>query len=84
MNNLTREQLVKLRGEIMLCSIYYVDYENSFGIDKRVVCDFFDGYAEELGYLMELDGLDGDEFFDNIVKYDNEENLWNYYCSIEC
>ena len=48
MERMTRETLWKLRQEIVLGSIYYHDYDNSFGFTANSVCDFFDGYLEEL------------------------------------
>ena len=49
---MTRETLLNLRMEICLCSLYYTDFRNSFGIDEHTVCDFFDGYADYLEELM--------------------------------
>lgn len=49
---LKEEYLWELRQEIVLGSLYYSDYRNSFGIDEHKVCDFFtsfwDSYCEEL------------------------------------
>ena len=42
---MTCETLWNLRMEISLCSMYYADFRNSFGIDEHAVCDFFDGYV---------------------------------------
>lgn len=46
------EYLWELRQEIVLGSLYYADYRNSFGIDEHKVCDFFtsfwDSFCEEL------------------------------------
>ena len=49
----TFEEIKQLRKEICLNSIYYDDYENSLMLDEWEVCDFFDGYLEELGYRVE-------------------------------
>ena len=49
---MTKDMLWQLRMEIRLCSLYYADYRNSFGIERRAVCDFFDGYADFLEELM--------------------------------
>ena len=43
---ITQAQLWKLRLEIVLNSLYYSDYENSLGLDRRVVAAFFDGFLE--------------------------------------
>lgn len=63
---MTRETLWNLRMEICLCSLYYTDFRNSFGIDEHTVCDFFDGYADYLEELMNGDeaGRGGNHFFD--------------------
>ena len=49
----TFEDIKQLRKEICLNSIYYDDYQNSLMLDEWEVCDFFDGYLEELGYRVE-------------------------------
>lgn len=52
------EYLWSLRQQITLGSIYVSDYENSFGIQPKKVCDFFtsfwDSYCQE---LAKEDGL---------------------------
>jgi len=52
------EYLWLLRKEIVLGSIYISDYNNSFGINPKKVCEFFtsfwDSYCEE---LAKKDGL---------------------------
>ena len=45
--DLTDEELIALRKEIRLGSLFYRDYDNSFGIDEHEVCDFFDGFLED-------------------------------------
>lgn len=82
---MTREALWKLRMEIYLCSLYYADYRNSFGIDRHAVCDFFDGYADYLDALMQnsIPGYTDARFFVHLPKYDNAENLWDWYCCFE-
>ena len=39
---LNKDQLWNLRRQIVLGSLYYSDYVNSYGIDCHPVCDFFD------------------------------------------
>lgn len=77
----TIEDLTKLRGDIVLNSIYTSDYNNSFGIKAHCMCAFFDGY---LSYIEEIANEDGftnwgsSEFYD---KYDTPNNLYSwYYC----
>lgn len=79
-NNLTKEQLWKLRQEIVLGSIYVSDYENSFGIEPIDVCNFFDSFLEEensdeYGYPLKEER--------KMSEYDNAEDLYNYYSSCE-
>lgn len=80
---LTMRQLSRLRNDIVLCSIYIKDYHNRYAIDKNKVCDFFEGYADYLGELMDKDGIKGEDFFVNLKNYDNIANLvaWHdIYC----
>ncbi len=82
---MTQEQLWQLREQISLCSLFYRDYRNTFGIDYHAVCDFFDGYAEYLTGLMNADETErGDNhFFDHLKQYDTPENLWDWYGCFE-
>ena len=78
---LTQEQLWRLRRQIVLGSLYYSDYENSFGIDRYLVCDFFDSFLSFVSEQMQEDipVYDDRHFFDHLPSYDNEENLWEWY-----
>lgn len=76
---LNKEELWKLRKEIVLKSIYYADYVNSFGFNSKDVCYFFDGYIDYIDELAEEEEgtlLDMDTLFE---KYDNKENLWCWF-----
>ena len=46
--NLGKIQTNRLTKDIVWNSIFYGDYENRYGIDTHVVCDFVDGYLEWL------------------------------------
>lgn len=46
--NLGKIQTNRLTKDIVWNSIFYGDYENRYGIDTHVVCDFADGYLEWL------------------------------------
>ena len=77
-NELTKEQLWKLRQEIVLGSLYINDYKNSFGIDPQAVRNFFDSFIE--------DAQQDDEGNYNNRKteeFDNAEELYNYYMTCE-
>jgi len=80
---MTKEDLSKLRGEICLNSLFYSDYENSFGFTTHSVCDFFDGYMSFLEEITkdetEKDSVDIDEIF----ARDNDDNLYDWYCCFE-
>lgn len=74
-----------LRKQIILNSLFISDYRNTFGIDPHVVCDFFDSYLSYLDEEMRLTipGYDDSHFFDHLLDFDTEENLWNWYCCYE-
>lgn len=78
---MTSEQLWALRKQIRLGSLYYSDYQNTFGIDCRVVCDFFDSYLSYLEELMADDSADykDEDFFALLPLYDTPDNLQNWY-----
>ena len=75
--DLTKEQLWKLRQEIVLNSLFLKDYNNSFGIDVKECNSFFDGYVEYLNELAEADG--GVTHEDTFKQYDNPTNLENWF-----
>lgn len=83
LEDFTKEDLEKFRSEICLNSIYYADYENSFGISRSSASAFFDGYLDFLCEIAEEDGLNpNDEKYLDIIyeKYDNIDNLQSWYC----
>lgn len=49
----TRESLWALRKEIVLNSLFIADYRNSLHIDPHMLCNFFDGFLEEVEMQME-------------------------------
>ena len=51
LEDFSKEDLKQLRSEVVLNSIWYSDYTNSFGIKEKSVAYFFEGYNE---YLCEL------------------------------
>ena len=76
---MTKAKLWQLRKQVKLCSIYVDDFQNDMGIDTQDACNFFDGYAEYLGELMQNDGHQDGEFFNLLEQYDNPDNLYNWY-----
>ena len=75
---MNQEMLWKLRMEISLGSLYYADYQNSFGFTTHSVCDFFDSYLDYLGELAEEEH--GKNFtFEDTLSFDNDEELYNWW-----
>lgn len=89
--DLNTTQLITLRKQIVLNSLYYSDYENDFDIDPHEVCDFFDGYLEECEYIPDENGnmlcdsgLHGDDYYNALWTIANDNtNLIDYFHSIE-
>ena len=80
---MSEENLWKLRQEIKLGSLFISDYRNSFGIEPRKVCDFFDGFLEFVGEAMPENYPDYDDadFWELLPDYDQPEWLLDwYYC----
>jgi len=77
---LTKEELWELRGQVCLGSLYTKDYVNHFGFNENSVFDFFDGFCDYVGELAEEKyGRDNYDWNDAIVEYDNADALWNWY-----
>ena len=80
--NFDKKTLWDLRQEIRLGSLFYRDYENSYGVDEHDCCDFFDSFIEWYEYERKDPKSpyyqNKDSWF-----YDNPEDLWDYYCMYE-
>lgn len=76
-------QIWKLRKQIVVNSLYLIDYENSYGVDPLEVSEFFDGWLDFLVEDMKEDHSDyeDDMFWDLFPKYDTPKKLlaW-WYC----
>jgi hypothetical protein len=82
--NLTPDELWKLRNEIVLNSMFYSDFTNKFGFDMQHISQFFDGYVEYLNELAEEDGyVDWENMSEMLNKYDNKENLLGWFNSYD-
>ena len=82
---ITEKQLIALRKQIPLGSLFIADYKNTFGIDEDTVCSFFDGYLDYLQEIMIEDGIQDAEFWQHIGLYDNEEWLIEWFnCFEDC
>ena len=79
---LTKEEIGKLRKEIVLNSLYTNDYKNSFGIDPHKVQDFFDSFVEYIWQDI-IEGFEDDEknsvLDAEFKKHDNTEEIYDYY-----
>lgn len=77
---LTVNQLKQLRSEIVLCSLYMKDYENSF-MTREEAFNIFDGYADYLEDLMidNVYNFNDSMFFDYLDRFDNTDTLKDYY-----
>lgn len=83
---ITEKQLIELRKQIILGSLFIKDYKNTFGIDENIVCSFFDGYLDFLDEVIHEQEENQDiSFWDAVKEYDNSENLteW-FYCFVDC
>lgn len=81
----SKEDLWKLRCEVSVNSLYYSDYQNSFGLDTHSVYDFFDSWLSYMQNEMEEDRHKdaGDKFFDYFDQYDNADFLWSWFMCYE-
>lgn len=80
----TKDDLKELRNDIALGSIYLSDYDNRFGIDRKFIYDFFDGFGEFIYEEAKEDAADQEIEFDDdwehiVDKYDTVDMLNNYY-----
>ena len=79
---LTQEQLKKLRGQIVLNSLYTNDYKNDMNIEIHDVQAFFDGYVSYLSELIDENGgekMTPKQRDKEFSRMDNEETLWDWY-----
>lgn len=84
LSNLGKIQLKRLRSDIVLNSLFILDYQNRYGLEPHAVCDFFDGYMDYLADLeKEKYGKELDNIQDFFNEFDTIDNLWEYYCMVE-
>ena len=90
LSKLSKLQLKRLRSDIVLNSLFISDYENRYGIPAENVCDFFDGFMDSINEKVHQDWGYSDEqisyeqyWNQHIWDYDNPDELWDYYCSID-
>ena len=84
--DLNTEQILQLRKEIVLNSIFTNDYENSFDIPPQQVQDFFDCYIEycEDCFIDENFEMENNDYFNLVLDFANDDiNLIEYFNTIE-
>lgn len=79
----TKENLWALRKESPLCSLFYRDYKNTFGVEIHACLDFFDGYASYLEERMADAGISDAMFFEHLNEFDTPDNLYDWYSCFE-
>ena len=93
LEDFTRDDLARLRREVVLNSLYYTDYQNSFGIDCHSVSMFFDCYLDDIADMAREDGYlwgyaePGSTYYQEgyhtwrefLEKYDTLDNLENWW-----
>ena len=85
---LSKEQFTQLRGEIVLNSLYLVDYENSLGIKRDNVYDFFDGWLDyELDCYIEnhprASAKKCDKYYAGLLDNNDIDAMYKYYLSLD-
>lgn len=60
----TDDELIQLREDIVLGSLFTNDYKNRFDIDEKLIQDFFDGFIDYLDEAQSFPEED-DDFSDN-------------------
>jgi len=97
LEDFTREDLARLRREVVLNSDYYHDYRNTFGIDCHSVSLFFDSYLDDITDMAREDGYlwdyaeRGSTYYQEgyhtwaefLNKYDTIDNLYEWWCCYE-
>lgn len=76
---LTKKELKELRKQVVLNSVFVKDYSNNLFIKSDTACDFFTSYMEYLYELAIENKFNSSDSIEIINKYDNIENLWNWY-----
>lgn len=80
---MTDKEIISLREDIVLGSLFLSDYTNTFNLKVADVFDFFDTFLNYLGELMEEDIEDysDEKFWEYLPQYDNTENLLDFFHS---
>ena len=85
-DDLTFDELKELRDQICVGSIYTFDYQNKFGVNPKVVCEFSDSYIEDLYQIFHEDAgseFDTSEAFANFIYYGKSYPEYHGYYKIQ-
>lgn len=80
---LTKNELKQLRNEIVLNSLFIKDYSNSLGVGEKKTCDFFSSFAEYIDSKAFEKCSNGSDYYEELERLDNIDELWNYYIDFE-
>ena len=76
LEDFTREDLARLRSEVVLNSLYESDYRNSFGISQQSASLFFDSYLEDISERASEDGYLWDYAEPGSTYYQEGYHTW--------
>ena len=80
--SLSEEEVTELTTQITWNSIFYADYSNNFGVNRKVVSDFADGFLDEKEDI--LGGWDKvEEYLSNTDTKTIGRDFYNYIQSVE-
>ena len=79
LGDFTPDDLAQLRKEVVLNSLYYTDYRNSFGIDCHSASLFFDSYLSFISEMAEEDGYKWDYAEPGSTYYQEGYHTWSEF-----
>ena len=79
LRDFTPDDLAQLRKEVVLNSLYYTDYRNSFGIDCHSASLFFDSYLSFISEMAEEDGFKWDYAEPGSTYYREGYHTWGEF-----
>lgn len=86
LHELSENQVKKLCKQISFGSLFYSDYNNSFGVDSHEVANHVDTFIEDIEMLIEdheIDFCDFDEWFNNSTLDEIAERFYNSIQNVE-
>lgn len=79
LEDFTREDLARLRSEVVLNSLYESDYQNSFGISQHSASLFFDSYLDDICDRASEDGYKWDYAEPGSTYYKEGYHTWSEF-----